>query len=603
MPTILTDTEITDYFNQKYPDEVRKSCIEAADAIKIHSDGVYPGALIEERRPSESATVKEYRHKIWKPITKIPFNKVITELMKIRKSEEWNIEYAETKVSSKLQEGEKLQDYCEFNYPVFKSITNWAFAVLLKKYLVDPNGIVIVIPQSAEVDQASEFLKPVAHIFESWQVVTFKMEDYVILRSKDKSKYQTKDGSTREGEIFYVIDTQLIRRFDETTPNQKGERMFETTVYYPHELEELPAFAIGSVIKEMRENQIIYESRVGPCCIEFDEAVREYSDLQGGVVKALNLIRWIFANMTCKECNGYGKKLLEGKETVCKSCKGQGRIPSGPYEDLILQPPGIDQQATPIPPMGDVPVDIEILKLQDTRVKAHKWEGLSAINMEFLAEVPLSQSGVAKEVDRDGLNTFVNSVAEDLVAVMDKIYFFINELRNRIRVPNEKERLEQLPKIAVPEHFDYLHSAMMIDKLTKAREAKLHPTIIAALEIDYANSEFNSDPDIRKRLEAIYSLDPFPGISEDEKSTRLANKGISKQNYVISSNIHGFIDRAIIEDDDFLFKEKGEQLEVLKGFADEQIEADSAEAEVMMEAMQGQEDGTGTKQEPPAKAA
>lgn len=606
MPTILTPAELAKFFEQRDQDEVRKKCVEAANAIKVHSDGASPQKLISERRPSESQAVMDYRQKIWKPITKIPFNKVMTELMKIRKSEEWNIEYDSTTVSNTLQEGERMADYCEKNYPVFKSVTNWVFSVLLKQYLVDPNGIIIVIPKSTEV-QESDFLQPVAHVFESSQVVAFKMGDYVILKSKEKSRYTTKEKTTQEGAIFYVIDTVSIRKYEETNPSSTAKKQYKITVDYKHELGECPAFAIGSIIKEVRENHIIYESRMQPCSIEFDEAVREYSDLQAEVVKHIHSTMWGFHSQECNECKGVGRIIVEGKDTSCVKCKGSGRVAIGPYDDLILKPPSLgDTNTIPTPPMGYVTKDVQIVTIQDTRVDKHIWKGLSALNMEFLAQVPLTQSGVAKEVDRDGLNTFVNSVAEDLVRCMDQIYYFIGELRNRLRIPDPKTRLEQLPKIAVPEHFDYLHSAMMIEKLKTAREAKLHPTIIAALEIDYANSEFNSDPDIRKRLEAIYSLDPFPGISEDEKSTRLANKGISKQNYIISSNIHGFIDRAIIEDANFLKLERDKQIEKLQEYADEQIEADSAEAQVMMEAMQeGNEEGApvpGQKQ-PPAKAA
>jgi hypothetical protein len=98
-------------------------------------------------------------------------------------------------------------------------------------------------------------------------------------------------------------------------------------------------------------------------------------------------------------------------------------------------------------PVGYVPKDTEIVKVQDARVKAHLYGALAAVNMEFLAEVPLSESGVAKEVDRDELNNFVNSVAEDVVRMMDNIYRWICDMRYSVVIPDAERRAELLPTV------------------------------------------------------------------------------------------------------------------------------------------------------------
>ena len=134
------------------------TCKMAAE-IKIHSDGEFPKTLIGERRPGESDTIKKYREAIYKSKTKGAFGKVLTELGKIRKAEGWYVKYDEKSLTSG-REGERLNDYCEKNFPLdFNSVTNWAFNVLLKNYVVDPNSVILVMPLEQTVEEA-DYYKP-----------------------------------------------------------------------------------------------------------------------------------------------------------------------------------------------------------------------------------------------------------------------------------------------------------------------------------------------------------------------------------------------------------------------------------------------------------
>ena len=47
-----------------------KESIAYENDMRVHSDGRYPEKLIGERRPSESITIKNYREKIFSPVTK-----------------------------------------------------------------------------------------------------------------------------------------------------------------------------------------------------------------------------------------------------------------------------------------------------------------------------------------------------------------------------------------------------------------------------------------------------------------------------------------------------------------------------------------------------
>lgn len=170
-------------------------------------------------------------------------------------------------------------------------------------------------------------------------------------------------------------------------------------------------------------------------------------------------------------------------------------------------------------------------------------------------------------MDKDELNNNVHSIAEDIVSAMDNIYKFIALYRYGQLYPAEVIVDEMAPVISVPERFDILSSSHLQEELKSAKESKLNPIITSALEIDYSGKRFITEPEIRDRLTLTLSLDPLPNISEDEKMSRLSNKGITMVAYVISSNIQAFVQRALQENKGFVDMEQAAQLEIMEKYA------------------------------------
>lgn len=554
------------------------TCKMAAE-IKIHSDGEFPKTLIGERRPGESDTIKKYREAIYKSKTKGAFGKVLTELGKIRKAEGWYVKYDEKSLTSG-REGERLNDYCEKNFPLdFNSVTNWAFNVLLKNYVVDPNSVILVMPLEQTVEEA-DYYKPYPFVFNSDQVWDFMPGEYAVLRSQNTSTYKTKGGQVKDGLILYAVTAQSITRYEQI--DEKGAMMAGEP--FEHGLGYLPAFMIGAQFFKVYERHFIFESRIINCIPSWDEAVREYSDLQAEVVQHIHSLMWSYTNQDCKKCHSTGTVTTKGKEgqiisSQCETCKGTGYIPFNPYEHISLRPNSATEQALPNPFVGYVTKDTKIVEIQDKRVKAHIFDGLAAINMEFLADVPLSESGVSKEVDRDSLNTFVASIAEDIVRVIDRVYKMINDYRYA-NVDKDK-REKQLPKIPVPQKFDLISSNYILQELTSAKNAKVNPSIVSALEIDYANAKFNADDKTKDFMVNIYILNPLAGVAEDDKVLQLQNGGITEKDYIISCNIASFVKMAMNADAEFAAKSYEEKAKTIAGYADAIIKANSEKQEVM----------------------
>lgn len=84
------------------------------------------------------------------------------------------------------------------------------------------------------------------------------------------------------------------------------------------------------------------------------------------------------------------------------------------------------------------------------------------------------------------------------------------------------------------------------------------------------------------KLNAELILDPLSENSRDDISMMLANKTITQETAIIHDNISAFVSRAIIEDAKYLEKKPEEQMEVLKKFAQEVVEANKVTVDTTM---------------------
>lgn len=591
MPINVTRDLIEQYASKQIKYKAYDEAVELYKALKVHANGEMPEEIIEERRPSESERIKEYRKKIYVPITKPTVGKVITSLSKIRRSQDWSINYDPNNIPARVagRADETLQAYCEDNYPYFRSVTNWAFSVLLKALEIDANAVEAIWPLEWDVADAA-FLRPYSYIFHSDQVLDFSMDDYAVLQSADSYVY-TVDGRTyTNGLIIYIIDKVNIHRWVQYDMGYKMREDWKR----PHGLGFAPIRRLGGVFFKALDNIFLYESRIQAMVPRLDEAARIYSDLQAEIVQHVHSDKWIYVNTECRHCNGNGKIQLANQDLcTCTQCEGRGYVQTSPYSNIVLTPPSSMQQHNiPTPPAGYIQkTDVALMVDKiDIQVEKQIYGALSAINMEFLSNSPMNQSGLAKEVDKDELNNFVHSVAEDIVSVMDWTYFVINEYRYKDFVPNVEERRKMLPSIPVPEKFDLLSSVLLLDDLVKANQNKLSPVILNQMQLEYAAKKFYNDHQVKDELETVFELDPFPNISEEDKMVRLSNDGITRLDYVISSNIQQFVRRAMEENDKFGSLDMAQRKKIIEKYAKDVIKQNSAK-DAIMESLAGGGEG------------
>ena len=533
------------YLMQGLRHEDYEDAVEMYEELETHADGEYPGELIDQRRPAESDEIKHYRKKIFVPITKPVFTKVYNSLMKIRKSQDWMISFP-NELPAVIAEDESPEKYLMYKMPRNGSITNWMFGVCFKQYLIDANAAVLTLPTNWEIAE-NQYYEPYPMIFNSEDVLDYKEGLYYVLKEHDE-------------DLYWVIQPDIIQKFEVKDFAVREVFQMVNTLGY------IPVRHLYGMIIENYKDRALYESRISGIVPKMNEALREYSDLQAEIVQHIHSTMWSMQPQQCGRCKGLGEIPKENSAPIkCPSCSGKGLLPLNPFEHLVLPAPRPGDPAIPTPPIGYVTKQTDIAKLQEERIRQHIYDALSAINMEFLADTPLSQSGVAKQVDREELYSFVHSIAEDVVRIMDEIIYDICAWRYS-GVTSDIRAL--LPYIPVPERFDMLSGKVLVDELTSMVNAKVDPAIINAAQIELAGKKFN-DSDVKDLVVLKLKLDPFAGVPEENISLQRMYNAIDQNDLIIHANINKFVTRALEEVQDFANLSYADQMAVMLRYSQE----------------------------------
>jgi hypothetical protein len=571
--------EVNEEFLKRYTEkntkhEAYNKTVNIADHLKFHFEGhkkgeldnVFFDTLISTRRPSESEHIRDYRKAIYLPVTKAPCFKVVNSLKKIVKSPDWKIDYSNVEKPSKVRDGENLEDYAEKNYPFFKSIENWFYSYALKEVLADPNGLIAVLPLSYDV-KVDEYRKPYSYFIKSDNVYDFREGEYAVFKTDKVAEYYSEDRKTvyKDFIICIVTNTEV---WEAKKVSVKGDYLLELKISQGF----FPVIRSGGIHEAIIDNSLIYKSFVDPILPGLDAAARESSDLDAEVVQHVFSTMWYFASQGCPTCNGTGKQMKQGKQAICSDCSGNGVIAKSPYKDFVLTPAAIDKQQNPTPPAGYIEKNTEIVKIQDERIDRHIYKALAAINMEFLGQTPLNESGKAKEVDRDELNNFVYGVAYHFVEhILKSVYKYVNDFRVMDSNFTEDVKSKMIPTIAIPERFEILSETYLLDQVVKSRTGNLDPLITSSLEIEYINKKHAENPEIRDKMVSMKQLDPFPTLLPEFKDSGVLAGTINREDAILSNYIVPFVERAIEENPDFFEKSYQEKVVILTVYVKEKM--------------------------------
>lgn len=492
-----------------------------ANEMKLHAYYAHDlvCGLLNKKFPSEPDYILQYRIQNYSYITKTYFDKILNTLGEIQRSDDFVISYPDSAV----------EEYCTSKIECFGSINNWFWQFGLKAMLIDANSVIVVLPIYG-TDQ------PQLHYFESSQIYAYKPDEFIVIKTFESGDVKQFMYVDKEHVSFIVVNPKERETEKQYTIIDKFRFYADTE----DELEKLPVVVLGGDLHRL-EFPYLYESFINGVCPFWTSALIEYSDKMCGIKQHVYPEKWRIQLGTCKNCNGDGKIIVNGQAGNCYACNGTGSPPTGMFSEVVIEPGSpLLGESVKGAPMGYVQKDFAAIEFLDRDYQKNIYAGLAAIHMEFLDASPLNQSGVAKEMDRQGINSFVYKIANHVVHnILLPIHEIIIELLNLDTINFNPKKL--MPHITVPVHYTFTGANDYEAKLISAQNSNVSPSVKAAIERKFIEKRFENFGSEKDYLLMVNNLDPLPGLTLEQKIQLMNAGGVTLNDFVASTNIETIV--------------------------------------------------------------
>jgi hypothetical protein len=304
----------------------------------------------------------------------------------------------------------------------------------------------------------------------------------------------------------------------------------------------------------------------------WNKVVNLTSDIDAGYINHLYLERWEFeADCDAPNCMG-GIVEVENPDgskaqVNCRTCNGTGKVSRSPYGVHTIRRDALNPTAPmPTPPAGYIDKPTGIIELVERKIKREEELGFSAINMDILNRVGEDQSGVAKTIDRQDLDSFLQRIANHVFGfvIPEIIYITANWRYGTLLNGNI---IDILPSIDMPKDFSILSLNFLTEEYKAASTASVSPTYIKGLEMEINNAKNRNNEKLRLKNNSIIKLNPFPKKTLDELLTiRTLYPNLSWKVYM-SIAIDELVTKAIEVNDDFVYLDLDEQRLLIEALA------------------------------------
>ncbi len=494
--------------------------VDECTKVRIHARGLFPDNLFQQRFPTEPPETFEYRKATYKPITQSAYLKIFNTVIKIAYDSGFSIAWP--------SESKAIMDYCTNDYPEYDSLLHWLFDIGLHAQLIEPNGVVAIVPLTWEWADG-ELPKPYAKIYKPESVVYHKEGEKTILKESDG--------------VFTIIDATKIGRV-EVLPGDK----FATQVLFVHNFGSAPTFMIGGDATDYQSGY--YQSFISGCVPHWDCAVLDNSVLRAAIHGHVYPEYQVIEVSDCTVCAGRGRYHVTAPDGAshsvdCHACGGTGKAHSPGFGNIAVRLDEITND-TGNPMAGPVKQyinkDFSSIPILEASIAKSLQYAYSAVNMDFLAEVPAAQSGIAKAYDRAYLNSFLAKVANQLLGKMLKwIIYYIIMYREFWAYKLTKFPIELMPIINIPDNFDVLPQDTIMNELQTAKVSGAPNIVLDFINDALIASTLGNKSDDIKEFEIIKSLDPLYGYTISDKLAIKAAGGVSQKDFVLTMHINQWV--------------------------------------------------------------
>lgn len=540
LPQIVPFLKLDSDGNPERRHEYYNQSVAHAEEIAKVFGRKYPDYL-NVNRPKERKEYRDYRAKIYKNPFRSLHGKVLKALKYIRQADDFDIVFPTQK-----EKTDTLKEYVES--PMFSkkgSMQDWFFEKVGKGYVNDPNAVMCVIPmQQPASDQ--DYARPVAMLIPSERVYMHREGTFAVLGAPEKVPIQGVEGITA-GKVLIFVDAESYCVARQVQVQQAGEKEYaswqidgllidevtgEASFSPPlHNCPLMPAVKVGQdCTQENDEGETCYESILSGAFEAVKEGQAVESDIQVERNFHVSAQEWRYSpkSTVCKArgCEGgtiTARDPISGNVTGkidCPTCKGSGRgANSGSGLDLIEVSPatatGFDNEGRPMniptPPGGFIPRPVESIQELRKEFDRYSREAYAVVNMQFMRETPIDQSGTAKRYDREEMYRELNTVGGHICRMLENGLKWVGYQRYG------KVVTDQLPTVIEPIRFNLENAELTREELKEAKDKKFDPNIQNPLTKRLIEYRAGKESDYYRKFELKEKLDPYPGMQPEEK--------------------------------------------------------------------------------------
>jgi hypothetical protein len=500
------DTYVESFFKLPGP-PLKKRWVGEYEAVAVHVNGKLADKLISDRRPYEDPEIAKYRKDNYEPITQGPFSRFLSDLSRVFGSAQVSVEVDDDVVEAFI-DGRNFDKM---------DLRTWWTKKLPRRMILDPNGLLVrwvgTVP-----DAPNERVVPSLELVLSAHIV-HKTDDVVSWKSGERSEVLVRTGERdevrNEGEVFYIVTNDAYYKLVQY--GYKEQRNFRLDPQYVHGLGRLPVDVLGGdeyveINPDTGEEEEWQKSFVAHAIPFANECVRQWSDNQGVVVTAgfpLREVRPIKCTVTgCKDGwiteRGPDDTSTKRRCTVCRN----GRIsPIGPYGVLVRPEAGVlsgESSENERDMVKFIAPPVDILKFG-----SEFWENYLKRLEKELSQlfVDEAQSGVAKQIDREGKIAKLDAIGFHLFSVL--MHNTILDLAQLLGRTLEEGAIN----ITLPPTFIVRDEDSLVEEIKRLDEAKAPFMVKGEVLVEYTIKRFPGDRRLQLVMSMLQEYDPLFGMS------------------------------------------------------------------------------------------
>jgi hypothetical protein len=539
---------------------IYRQSVEMCEEVCVHMEQKkFPEKLFRNKAPHEDPKEFEYRKLIYQPVTVPYMHRALSTINRI-----WS-ESNYTVTGWEKSEGNTFdiqpEEYFTKKYPSHKSIFSFFKSYVTKAKLKDPNAVLAIRPkikfdeEGLPITEQSELLECTAVIYDCYQVVDFKENEYCLIELNEKSWVEYGNGKVKEGRIFELYDNNFIWRI--TQVGKKIDYIFDIQVYYTHNLGYIPVQKLkGNPVKV--DEDVLYESYLMPAIPNLNIAICTHSTLDMSIYSHAFPQRWEYVDPCNAEgCdNGYiYTRDLQGegeKKMTCPSCQGTGKgtkhSPLGVYQ---LQLPGrLDPDAlnnVNVPPAGYIAPDTAILQFAYDKLRNDIVDAFTFVNIDVsntTVQPTEKKPALSKKIDREELFSFLLLISSELYDLLDFSIDTIGKIRYGLNF--------EKPTITKPVDFSIRSNDELIQEMVDAKAAMVPDIIIQKQLKEYCLSRFNTEKEVTQFLDIVFKVDRLITLTQQDIVLQKNTGSVLTWEVILHTSIYTFLEQLMIEKEGFL---------------------------------------------------